>query len=184
MASIRFSGGDKLKAKLAEIAKNLQSKSTLEVGWPSGATYPENQGGTPVAAVAAIQEFGAPAKGIPPRPFFRPVIAKKSGEWGEELAGYLAKTDYNSAQSLATLGEADIKPDLQESIVSVNSPALSPVTLMLRKMKSENQGLVVTGKAVGEAAARVAAGESTDGVSTKPLIETSVMLNGIKVMVS
>jgi hypothetical protein len=72
------------------------------------------------------------------------------------------------------MGEG-IKGQLQQSIADTDAPALSQITLMLRKMRSEDQSLVVTGKTVGEAARRVAEGESTAGVSTKPLDDTGHM---------
>ena len=72
-----------------------------------------------------------------------------------------------------------IASQLQASIKETNAPALSPVTLMLRKMRSEDQTLSVTGKTVGQAAVRVAAGESTAGVSDKPLNDSAHMQNSV-----
>ena len=72
-----------------------------------------------------------------------------------------------------------IKGQLQQSIIDTNEPALSPVTVMLRGMKSNDQSLVVTGKTVGEAAARVAAGKTNYGASTKPLIDSGNLLNAV-----
>ena len=79
---------------------------------------------------------------------------------------------------LARVG-AEITGELQQSIVDMNAPPLSAVTLMLRKMKAEDPDLVVTGRTVGEAAARVAAGEVATGVSTKPLVESGNLLNSV-----
>jgi hypothetical protein len=50
---------------------------------------------------------------------------------------------------------------------------------MLRKMKSEDQALVVTRRTVGIAARRVAAGEGTSGVNTKPLDETGNLIRSV-----
>jgi hypothetical protein len=58
-------------------------------------------------------------------------------------------------------------------------PPLSPVTLMLRKMFGNSPELI-RGRDVGEAARRVAAGESSDGVSTKPLVWTGHLLNSVE----
>ncbi len=73
---------------------------------------------------------------------------------------------------------------LQQSIRDIVAPPLSKVTLMLRKMKKKNPKLIVTRATVGEAARRVAAGQSVTGVSTKPEIETAVMLNSVSFTVS
>lgn len=175
MAAHSFSGGAALEAKLREIAEKVSKAETLRVGFLEGATYPD---GKPVAMVAAIQEFGAPRASIPPRPFFRNMIASKSPNWGESLAAILKNNDYDAEKSLMVMGEG-IKGQLVESIIQTNSPALSPTTLMLRKMRSEDQSLVVTGKTVGEAARRVADGESYAGVSTAVLIDSGHLQNSV-----
>jgi hypothetical protein len=171
----KVTGGDKLEAALAHIAANVSKASSVEVGFLEGATYPD---GTSVPMVAAIQEFGAPKAGIPPRPFFRGMIADKSPEWPSAVAGLLKANDYDGAQTLGQTGAA-IKGQLQQAIIDTMGPALSPVTLMLRKMRSADPDLVVTGSTVGEAARRVAAGESTDGVSTKPLVDSGHLVNSV-----
>lgn len=168
-----ISGGGKLEARLREIAAKLGKAATLRVGFLEGAIYPD---GTSVPMVAAIQEFGAPSAGIPPRPFFRTMVAEKSGRWGDVVALNLKANDFDAKRALALVGDG-IKGQLQQSIVDTMGPPLSPITLMLRKMRSEDQGLIVSGKTVGEAAARVAAGESTAGVSTKPLVDSGHLRN-------
>lgn len=175
MAEKVITGGDALTAKLAEISKKLSKPGTLRVGFLQGATYPD---GTSVPMVAAIQEFGAPKVGIPPRPYFRSMVAAKSPEWGDKLAKILKINDYEVSTSLDLMGMG-IEGQLRDSIIATDAPPLSPITLMLRKMRSEDQSLVVTGKTVGEAAARVAAGESTAGVSTKVLDDTGHLLNSV-----
>lgn len=177
MATVK--GGDKLSARLKEIAANVASAKTVDVGFLEGATYPD---GTLVAMVAAIQEFGAPKAGIPPRPFFRTMISAKSGEWPDAVKEQLKAADYDAAKTLARVG-AGIAGQLQQSIADMSDPPLSPTTLMLRKMKAEDPDLVVTGATVGIAAARVAAGESTDGVSTKPLVQSGHLLNSVDYIV-
>ena len=82
------------------------------------------------------------------------------------------------SRTRAPRGQA-IAGQLRQSIVDTNTPPLSPVTLMLRKMQTDNPDLKVGGKTVGEAAQRVAAGESYGGVSTKPLVWTGVLLNSV-----
>jgi hypothetical protein len=125
MATI--SGGGKLEAALAEIAKDLSKAATLSVGFMENATYPDAKG-TLVPLVAAIQEFGAPARNIPPRPFFRNMIAEKSGEWPDAIAGLLASNEYDAEKTLMLAGEG-IKGQLQQSILDTNSPPLSQATI-------------------------------------------------------
>lgn len=169
---VRVVGGDALIAATDKIASNLKKASSVEVGFLEGATYPD---GTSVPMVAAIQEYGAPRAGIPPRPFFRSMIAAKLPEWGPAIAALLPKNEYNTQKTLAQTGEA-IRGQLRQSIADLTAPPLSPVTLMLRKMQHEDPSLVVTGATVGEAARRVAAGEGTGGVSTKPLVWTGHLM--------
>jgi hypothetical protein len=172
-----FTGGDKLKAKLEEIARMAGKADKVNVGWLENATYP-NKAGTPVAAIAAIQEYGAPKAGIPARPFFRSMIAAHKGEWGPQLGKIIKAADYDSEVALGLMGE-NIKGQLQESIIATNEPALSPITVMLRGMRSHDQDLVVTGKTVGEAAQRVEDGLTNYGASTKVLDDSGHLLNTI-----
>jgi hypothetical protein len=168
-----FKGGQKLKQKLSDMAAKLTSPGTLRVGFLEGATYPN---GTPVAMVAAIQNFGAPKVGIPPRPFFSNMVKDKGPGWGTSFGKVIKHNDYDAKLSFAQMG-AGIVGQLQEAIIDTNSPALSPVTVMLRGMKANDSTLVVTGKTVGEARRRVALGLTNYGASTKPLVDSSDMLN-------
>lgn len=173
MATLK--GGDKLAAALAKISAGVSKPATLSVGFLEGATEPD---GTSIPMIAAIQEFGAPKANIPPRPFFRNMISAKSGEWPSAVADLLKANDFDAVKTLGQAG-AGIKGQLQESIINTYAPALSPVTVMLRGMKSNDQSLVVTGKTVGEAAERVAAGKTNYGASTKPLIDSGNLLNAV-----
>jgi hypothetical protein len=133
-----FTGGDKLRAKLAELAAKVGRPATVQVGFLEGATYPN---GTSVALVAAVQEFGAPSRGIPPRPFFRAMIAKESGHWGDDVGKILAANGYDGPKALALMGE-EISGELRQSIVETNSPPLAPATA---KAKGSDKPLVDTG---------------------------------------
>lgn len=121
----KISGGVKLEAALKEIAEKATNASLVRVGFLENATYPD---GTPVALVAAVNEFGAPARGIPPRPFFRNMIAAKSGEWPKAIAALLTTNDYDAAVTLGQAGEA-VKGQLQQSIVDTNEPPNAPSTI-------------------------------------------------------
>ena len=75
MSARIISTGPGLRKRLSEIARGLDKAAKVRIGFLENATYPD---GKPVAMIAAIQEFGAPARNIPPRPFFRQMIAAKS----------------------------------------------------------------------------------------------------------
>ena len=171
-------GGDKFAKAMQGLSDKLQSAESVNVGFLEGATYPD---GTLVAMVAAIQEYGAPKGGVPPRPFFRTMIAQKGPEWPRAVAALLKQNDFDAKTALEQTG-AEIKGQLQESIRDTNDPPLSPVTLMLRKMVGPN-GKVTSYKQVAEARARVAAGEDPGGVSTKPLVWTGHLLNSVDYIV-
>ena len=169
-----FTGGQKFQQAMDALAKKVSTPGTLRVGFFANARYPNGQ---PVAMVAAIQEYGAPKVGIPPRPFFRTMIAKKEKEWPGAIKNLLKQTNYDVKLTLNITGQA-ISEQLKQSIRDTNDPALSPVTLMLRKMFG-NHPEQIRGRDVAEARRRVAAGESYGGVSTKPLIWTGYMISRV-----
>jgi hypothetical protein len=120
-----LSGGDGLRAKLEEIKGKVGDGDLLRLGFLEGATYPD---GTPVAYVAAINEYGNPANNQPPRPFFRQMIAAKSPGWGASMAKVLKAADCNVEVAFKRMGEG-IRGQLQGSIREFTSPALAPSTV-------------------------------------------------------
>lgn len=175
MSTSGLVGGDKLRAKLKEIAAKIEGKHELRVGFLEGAKYPD-QKGTPVAMVAWWLNYGT--KTAPPRPFFTNMVKVKSEKWGDSLAAILQQNGFDVQDALQKMGEG-ISGQLRQSIIDLDAPALSPITLMIRKMKIDNPHLEVTGSVVGEAARKVAAGESSSPASTKVGVYTSHMLNSI-----
>ena len=171
-------GGDKLAAKLQEIVAQLATGTKVGVGFYPKATYEGIEGKKPVAFIAAIQEFGDPASGIPPRPFFRQMIAKEKGHWGQDVADRLNANNFNAQQTLLSMGIL-IKEELEDSINHITEPALSKVTIMLRAMKSADSNLNINFSTVQEARAKVAAGDSTNGADETPLIDSGHMANSI-----
>jgi hypothetical protein len=123
MAAIR--GGTKAGPKLAEMAKRLTSAKTVRIGFLENATYPN---GLPVALVAAINEFGAPSRGQPPRPFFRNLLAAKQNEWPKAIAALLKANDGDAHRTLMQTGEA-IAGQLRQSIIDLVDPPLAPSTV-------------------------------------------------------
>jgi hypothetical protein len=136
MAEIR--GGEKFEAALAEIARMLGPSRQLKVGFLSTATYPD---GKPVAMIAAIQNFGAPRAGIPPRPFFSDMVRKKSPEWPAAIGALLVRHKYDAARVMQITGEA-IAGQLRQSIIETNEPPLAESTV---KRKGFSKPLVHTG---------------------------------------
>ena len=121
-----FSGGEALERKLKELAENLGDGKVLRVGFLEGAPYDKT--GTPVATVAASNEFGNPANNQPPRPFFRSMIADKSPEWGNDLAKIAEAAQFDATEMLGRMGQ-HISDQLQASIRDFTDPPLSPVTV-------------------------------------------------------
>lgn len=156
LANVR--GGRKFEQALRDIARRL-NKGALQVGFMENAIYPD---GKKVAMIAAIQEFGAPGAGIPPRPFFRNMIAAKSAEWPEAIAKTLIKSKYDVNLTLNRVGEA-IKGQLQQSIRDLTSPPLKPATII---RKGGTAGMVFNPK-------------KRSTFPAKPLIDTGHMLDSV-----
>ncbi|EHC2531893.1 hypothetical protein K6R57_000413 [Escherichia coli] len=114
---------DKVMDVLDEVEKQF-SNIQLKVGFLEGATY---GGVIPVPMVAATNEFGNPAHNQPPRPFFRNAIAEHEEEWKEQTALLIERGD-DIEEVFSMLGTI-ISADIQQSIRSLDSPPLSPVTI-------------------------------------------------------
>ena len=123
MATIR--GGEKFEAAMADLARKLGRPATLKVGFLGNATYPD---GKPVAMIAAINEYGAPSRGQPPRPFFRRMINAKQGEWPAAIAGVL-QAQGNDVEKALDIAGAAIAGQLRQSIVDLVDPPLAPSTI-------------------------------------------------------
>lgn len=120
-----LSGGGKLGAYLRDMASRLGSPQEVRVGFLEGATESD---GTSMPMVAAINEFGAPAAGIPARPYFRGMITAHQGEWGGQLGKVLVTQDYDATAALGLMGQK-IGAELVQSIKDLVSPPLAPETI-------------------------------------------------------
>ena len=144
-----------------------------KVGWFETAKYED---GTPVAYVASIQEFGSIQQNIPPRSFMRSTAVEEQKKWAETAAAasrqiIAGKENSETAMQKITL---QAQGDVSKKIASITAPPLSPITLGARKYRAE--GIKVTGKTIGEIAAKLKAGTlDISGVSTKPLEDTGFM---------
>lgn len=143
---------DSIEDFLNSVASQLDSKQ-LKVGFIDGSTYPD---GTPVAMVAATNEYGRPENNQPPRPFFRNAIAEHESDWTDAIARGI-RAGYPVDQVLEVVG-AQIQGDVQESIAQLMAPPLAASTIAARKSKGNN--------------------------STKPLVDTKVMIGDVNYEVS
>jgi hypothetical protein len=133
-----LTGGDKAKKYLDHLAGQFKAgEPYVKVGFLSGATYPD---GTSVALVAAVNEFGAPSRGQPPRPFFRNMIAAKQGGWSQAVANLMKANHNDVAKALDLTGQA-IKGQLQQSIIDFTDPPLKASTI---KAKGFDKPLIDT----------------------------------------
>ena len=167
---------------LKVIAKGLGDRQ-LKAGFFESARYDE---GTPVAYVAAIQEFGSPKRNIPPRSFFRSTIAEKSGEWArlvEDGLQAVINGELSMQDLLDTLG-LRVAGQVRAKIGSITEPPLSPITLALRKQK--RLGKTITGATVGATARAIAEGKTgpgelgdSSGINPKPLVFDGILFNSV-----
>lgn len=135
----------------------------LQVGWFEGLSYDSK---TPVAAVAAQNEFGNPLKNIPPRPFMRPTISNNEGDWKKLFKS--ASLDILAGNETADtvldkMGQL-VSGQVRASIIAVKTPPLSPVTIKQRL--------------------RIRADKKTIGLLTKPLVFEGILLNSTSYIVN
>lgn len=135
MATVR--GGKRLESELRKLAAKVAKPATLRVGFLENARYPD---GTPVALVAAVNEYGRPPV-QPPRPFFRNMIADRQDEWPAAIAQLLQDNDLDAEKTLDQAGAA-IAGQLRQSIVDLLEPALAPSTI---RRKGFDKPLIDTG---------------------------------------
>lgn len=127
----------------------------VEAGFFESAKYTD---GTPVAYVAAIQEFGYPEGKIPSRPFFRNAIKANEKKWqaaSSQLMLSVIEGKLSKEQALEQLG-ALIKSDIQEAIIDGEFESLKQSTLDARQSRKR-----------------------TAGVANKPLIDTGHMMRSV-----
>lgn len=165
----------KIRMRLERIPEQFTGQ-VAQIGVPAGLAYED---GTSIAYVAAIQEFGAPEVKIPPRPFIMPTVAQQKDAWVDVMAHMVPKVGDGSATAFDVLdGVGRIAAtDIQVQIAGISSPALSPVTVLLRKWRKG--GKTITGKTVGQAAAAIAAGVDP-GSDNKPLNDTGLLIASIR----
>lgn len=160
MKTIRTSGEG--KKRLEHALKNLDGK-VGKVGWFQSAKY-NDKNATNVAYVAAIHEFGVPEKNIPARSFMRPTISEKSNEWRDvvhQLAVQVLKGELTIEQVMDGIG-LKAAGDIREAIATLTSPAIKDATIKARTRKYADKSI---------------------SASSKPLVDTKVLLNTLTNMV-
>lgn len=123
--------------------RELETKKAAMVGWFESATY-DDKDETPVAFVAAQNEYGNPAKRIPARPFMRPTVIEKRTEWQgviDRMANRILEGKASSDDALTVIGEK-AAADIREKITDIWEPELSPVTIKNRLSRYRNQNKV------------------------------------------
>lgn len=113
-----------------------------KVGWFNTAKYPD---GTPVAYVAAIQEFGYPEGNIPPRLGMRSTSTEKREEWGA-VAGNASRSVLQGKMTApAAMEIIGLKAagDMRKHISEVTTPPLKVNTVKAR-LAGKDQGKVVS----------------------------------------
>lgn len=138
-------------------------KKNVYVGIPEANDRREDEQVTN-AQLGYINEFGSPAKKIPPRPFLEPGVKEAAPEIAEML-GKAAITTANSAQDVdVALNNVGIKAkDTVKNRIrnSTDIEPLSPVTMHIRATRKKNRRTGVM----------------------KPLIDTGQMLNSINYVI-
>ena len=145
----RTSNSEAIKKMLSEL-----DKKEIRVGFFENSKYTD---GTPIAYVAAIQEFGYGP--IPPRPFMRPAEEANKGKWLKGIAagvrGVIAGnvTLDHALEQVGMVAAGDVR----KAIKAVTAPPLAESTVRARQRRKKGK----------------------KAVSTKPLVDTSQMLQAV-----
>ena len=126
-----FRGGDKLQAKLAELAAIAGQNVSVRVGFLEGSTCGRNNNSS-APQVAYLLEHGT--KFMPPRPFFRQMIDASSPAWGDALGKQITATGYEPEETMSRMGEL-LKQQLQQSIIDFDDPPDSDATIARKQFK-------------------------------------------------
>jgi len=149
---------------LLKTLNNLKSGS-VKVGWFPSARY-DDEKSTPVAAVAAQNEYGNPNLNIPERPFLRPAVAHNEKKWsaiGKRGLNAVLAGQSKVPDVLDLLG-VTMREDIRHSIAQVYEPVLQPATIEARLERGTHSGRLTKNQALG---------------ITKPLIDTSHMYDTV-----
>lgn len=123
------SGGSVIRKTLKEAARQTRQPK-ISVGFFSTAKYPD---GTPVAAVAAWNEFGTrSSKGniaTPERPFFRNALTTAPDKVTTIIAKRVNPKTLRVTRPTANLIGAVVKGEIDTSIIELDSPENAAITV-------------------------------------------------------
>lgn len=143
---------DNLKTFMSKL-KEMESKNIL-VGIPADAAPREEKTEITNAEIGYVNEFGSPAKNIPPRPFLMPGVK----DAGDQVSSVLGKCAVNK--------DADINSQLDKAGLLAQSAVRRRITLSIGM-----RGISEETRKRREAKGRT--GEM------KPLIDTGQLINSI-----
>ena len=129
-------GGDRLKAAIDK-ARQPPMIEGVEAGYFESATY-EGQG-TPVASIAAINEFG---EGVPERPFMRRAVRNSEDQVRELIREHIDGVSGQPTLALAERVGTVLVTAIQREITELQDPPNAPSTI--KRKKSANP-LIDTG---------------------------------------
>lgn len=150
MAKVSSQGG---LERLQKSIADIQTKRAA-VGFFDTAHYTD---GTPVAQVAIAQEFGIID---PPRSFMRSTISEQKAAWQATLAQGSKRVmadKLTAEQMLSAFGQV-VAGQIKEKIAAIMAPELAPSTLYARQHRTTKPR----------------------NTSTKPLVDTSTMMDSVK----
>ena len=133
-------GGQKLDRLIKEAGR--RGPRAVRFGYIDDAAYDD---GTRIADVAAINEFGAPERGIPERPAFRRALQQMLPDLRRELRrGFDARKGYVDRPTVERIGKV-AQGQVKASILNLLLPANAPATL---ERKTGANPLVDSGKMI------------------------------------
>ena len=137
--TVKVTGGRNLEQFLRTAGKG--GVSGVRVGFFSTARYDDDDG-TPVATVAAVNEFGSRQANIPERPFFRQAIAKMEDGVPAIIRGRIDPQRMVIDDRLANQVGAYAAGQVRERITDLREPSNSPATI---EAKGSDNPLIDTG---------------------------------------
>ena len=135
--TVKVTGGRNLEQFLRTAGKG--GVSGVRVGFFSTARYDD---GTPLATVAAVNEFGSREANIPERPFFRQAIANMEDGVPAIIRGRIDPQRMVVDERLANQVGAYAAGQVQERITDLREPPNSPHTI---EAKGSDNPLIDTG---------------------------------------
>ena len=145
----RTSNASAIKKVLEELGRK-----EIKVGFFESAKYPD---GTPIAYVAAIQEFGHGP--IPPRPFMRPAEQQNAAKWQAGIAAGVKAALNGSVTIEHALEQVGMVAagDVRKAIKAVTAPPLADSTISARQRRLKGK----------------------KSASTKPLVDSGQMIQAV-----